>query len=146
MNEQVLRDMFLAAHSAILNLYSQIPDPYTFEGRTWHKLDQDGLPWLIADGPLEDSTMVPLEFGTTAVIAIKWGSVLIIAHTGDSKCVVGQVYGDGNHGRNGFLGLGTIEMTIDHTIGNEIEQSRIAALPEQPTQKEDGYISIPYGE
>jgi serine/threonine protein phosphatase PrpC len=113
MDEEIVRRMFSFAHSVVLSMYNNLPEKYTFGGESWSLLKRGGQQWFIKNGTVDDESMQIVEFGTTAVCVLKWATVLIIAHTGDSKCVVGQVYPDRR--------LGTIEMTIDHNLDAQPE-------------------------
>jgi len=133
MDEEIVRRMFAVAHEDILATYEELPDVFKFASEGWRKLTREDRQWYIKSGLVSDESMQPIEFGTSAVCVLKWANVLIIAHTGNSKCVVGQTYSDRR--------LGTIEMTIDHDLNSQVEVERLSQCPLPPTITEGG-VSI----
>ncbi len=137
MDEELIEMMYECAHEAILAAYEYVPDEYFQEGKRWRVTDRNGGErWYVPVGESDEPDM-PVEFGTTATTVLKWGGVLIVAHAGDTRCVLGQQLANSDE-------IASYDLTLDHSLSNETEQQRISANDPAPSTTHDGYLSMPF--
>ncbi|CAI5462601.1 unnamed protein product [Closterium sp. Yama58-4] len=64
------------------------------------------------------------DSGSTAVVALRLGSELIVAHIGDSRCVLARV-ARGPNGKSDAATMEAVQLTIDHKASNPAEKARV---------------------
>ncbi|CAI5527039.1 unnamed protein product [Closterium sp. Naga37s-1] len=64
------------------------------------------------------------DSGSTAVVALRLGSELIVAHIGDSRCVLARIARAPN-GKSDAATMEAVQLTIDHKASNPAEKVRV---------------------
>lgn len=133
-----MRDIFIAGHAAVLDLYDAPPQFYNYPLQSPEQkryvLSQHG-DFKVYTHPTTGPRL--LEFGTTATLVIVQGETVVVAHVGDSLVAIGRRV-DGGEGYDGEF------LTREHNGLDPEERQRLAeyAGKSMIVRAKDGYISV----
>ncbi|CAI7863805.1 unnamed protein product, partial [Closterium sp. NIES-54] len=72
------------------------------------------------------------DSGSTAVVALRLGPELIVAHIGDSRCVLARI-ARGPNGKSDAATMEAVQLTIDHKASNPESSSLVSLPPASPS-------------
>jgi len=129
--EADMKKVFEVMHKEILAFYGKVPKTYKYPGRkkftTFTLLPNMKEPtYRCADYDM------PLDFGTTAVVAVLCGNMLVVGNAGDSRAFLGVV---GQNGR-----VAAVELSAEDNVTNATEVARIQHDFPGRTAFADGYL------